>query len=39
VAMTRAMRALLAVVPLETSSPLLTGFALERWSFGPGAKA
>ena len=38
VAMTRAMRALLVVVPPSTTSPLLTGFSAERWNRGAGTK-
>ncbi|MFE8597106.1 UvrD-helicase domain-containing protein [Archangium violaceum] len=34
VAMTRAMRALLLVVPEKTDSPLLGGFDAERWNLG-----
>lgn len=32
VAMTRAMRALLVIIPAERSSPLLTGFAAPHWN-------
>ena len=35
VGMTRAMRALLVLIPAETQSPLLTGFAREYWDIGP----
>ena len=34
VAMTRAMRALLVVIPENADSPLLKGFAPERWNLG-----
>jgi superfamily I DNA/RNA helicase len=34
VGMTRAMRALLVVVPAHTSSPLLTGFDPKYWNLG-----
>ena len=34
VGMTRAMRILLVIKPIETKSPLLEGFAGEQWNLG-----